>query len=134
MSLVYLFLRIEVRKSWESPHRASVSFRKNCPMPGRAITYCRTSSAANIGGDSDKRQRDAIARYAKAAGLEIAAEFYDAAVSGADPVDQREGFTNLLAWARENAVFTIIVENASRFARDVVVQETGYRLLTKEGF
>ena len=40
----------------------------------------------------------------------------------------------MLAWARENAITAIIVENSSRFARDVVVQETGYRLLTKEGF
>src|SRR5207248_1907917 len=103
-------------------------------MASCAIAYLRTSSAANVGGDSDKRQREAIARYAKAAEIEIAAEFYDAAVSGADPIDQREGFTSLLAWARENAVATIVVENASRFARDVVVQETGYRLLTAQGF
>ena len=103
-------------------------------MTDRAIAYLRTSSAANVGGDSDKRQREAIARYAKAAGLEVATEFYDAAVSGADPIDQREGFTSLLAWAREHGVRTVIVENASRFARDVVVQETGYRLLTGQGF
>lgn len=103
-------------------------------MTERAIAYLRTSSAANVGGDSDKRQRDAIARYARSAGIEIASEFYDAAVSGADPIDQREGFTSLLAWAQENDVRTIIVENASRFARDVIVQETGYRLLTAQGF
>jgi DNA invertase Pin-like site-specific DNA recombinase len=45
-------------------------------MATSAIAYLRTSSAANVGGDSDKRQRDAIARYAKSAGIEIAAEFY----------------------------------------------------------
>ncbi len=103
-------------------------------MTSRAIAYLRTSSAANVGGDSDKRQREAIAHYAKAAGIEIAHEFYDAAVSGADPIDQRRGFTGLLAWAQENDVRTVVVENASRFARDVVVQETGYRLLTEQGF
>lgn len=103
-------------------------------MDSRAVAYLRTSSAANVGGDSDKRQRDAITRYANAAGIKIAAEFYDAAVSGADPIDQRDGFTSLLAWARENGVSNIVVENASRFARDVVVQETGYRLLTAQGF
>lgn len=107
---------------------------ENPAMSVPAIAYLRTSSQANVGGDSDKRQRDAITRYAKAADLEVVAEFYDAAVSGADPIDQREGFTGLLAWAQENGVKTIIVENASRFARDVVVQETGYRLLTAQGF
>jgi DNA invertase Pin-like site-specific DNA recombinase len=99
-----------------------------------AIAYLRTSSATNVGGDSDKRQREAIGRYAKAAGFTIATEFYDADVSGADPIDQREGFTGLLAYAEENGVRTIIVENASRFARDLIVQETGYRLLTAQGF
>ena len=103
-------------------------------MSAQAIAYLRTSSAANVGSDSDRRQRDAITGYAKAAGIEIAAEFYDAAVSGADPIDQREGFTSLLAWAAEHDVRTVIVENASRFARDVVVQETGYRLLMAQGF
>ena len=39
----------------------------------QAVAYLRTSSAANVGPDkdSDKRQRAAIAAYAKAAGVEI---------------------------------------------------------------
>jgi len=51
----------------------------------------RTSSATNIGTDkdSDKRQRHAIAGFAKRAGFVIVDEFYDAAVSGADPIDPR---------------------------------------------
>ena len=38
-----------------------------------AIAYLRTSSAANVGADkgSDKRQRDAIALYAKHAGFAV---------------------------------------------------------------
>ena len=38
-----------------------------------AIAYLRTSSAANVGADkgSDKRQRDAIAAYAKHAGFAV---------------------------------------------------------------
>jgi len=53
----------------------------------------RTSSAANVGSDkdSDKRQRAAIASFAKAHGYRIVDEFYDAAVSGADPVAGRPG-------------------------------------------
>ena len=52
----------------------------------QAVAYLRTSSAANVGADkdSDKRQRAAIAAYAKAAGVEIVEEYYDEAVSGAD--------------------------------------------------
>lgn len=104
------------------------------PKDGRAVAYLRTSSAANVGGDSDQRQREAIRAYAKRAGLMVEEEFYDAAVSGADPLDQRAGFTALLGWAREHGVRTILVENASRFARDLIVQETGHAMLCREGF
>ena len=103
-------------------------------MATQAIAYLRTSSAANVGGDSDHRQREAIQRYATSAGIAIVTEFYDAAVSGADPIDQRAGFIRLLAWAEENGVRTIVVENASRFARDLIVQETGYTLLNRQGY
>ena len=53
-----------------------------------AVAYLRTSSAANVGADkdSDKRQRAAIEAFAKRAGFTIVEEYYDAAVSGADPV------------------------------------------------
>ena len=49
-----------------------------------AIAYLRTSSAANVGADkdSDTRQRQAIAGFAKRAGFDLVGEFYDAAVSG----------------------------------------------------
>jgi Resolvase, N terminal domain len=57
------------------------------------VAYLRTSSCANVDEDkdSDKRQLAAIEAYAKAAGFEIVAMFYDAAVSGADPVADRPG-------------------------------------------
>jgi DNA invertase Pin-like site-specific DNA recombinase len=59
-----------------------------------AIAYLRTSSAANVGTDkgSDKRQRDAIAAYAKHAGFAVVDTYYDAAVSGADPIETRQAF------------------------------------------
>jgi DNA invertase Pin-like site-specific DNA recombinase len=101
---------------------------------GHAVAYLRTSSATNVGGDSGERQRAAIRQYASRAGISVGAEFHDAAVSGADPLDQRAGFVRLLAWCRENDVRTILVENASRFARDLIVQETGHAMLCREGF
>jgi DNA invertase Pin-like site-specific DNA recombinase len=59
--------------------------------------------------------------------------YYDAAVSGADPVDTRPGFRDMLAYMLSNGARTIIVENASRFARDLIVQETGYAMLKARG-
>lgn len=101
----------------------------------QAIAYLRTSSAANVGADkdSDKRQREAIERFARSAGFEVVAEFYDAAVSGADAVDQRPGFVEMLERVAGNGVKTIIVETANRFARDLIVQETGHRMLRDLG-
>jgi DNA invertase Pin-like site-specific DNA recombinase len=61
----------------------------------------------------------------------IVAEFYDAAVSGADALDARPGFAALLEAIEANGVRTIIVETANRFARDLMVQEVGYDRLRK---
>lgn len=98
-----------------------------------AVAYFRTSSAANVGGDSDHRQREAVQRHAAAAGLDLVAEFYDAAVSGADPIDERPGFFNLLAYAKEHGIAVAVVETANRFARSLMVQELGLQVLSREG-
>ena len=80
--------------------------------------------AANVGADKDseKRQRAAIEGFAKRAGLEIVDWFYDPAVSGADPIEVRPGFSALL---------DRIEGNASRFARDLVAPELRVLLLIK---
>src|SRR4051812_30565084 len=100
-----------------------------------AVAYFRTSSAANVGADKDSvtRQRDAVIAYAAAHGLTVVKEFYDAAVSGADPIDRRPGFVELLAYVHGNGAKTILVENASRFARDLAVQLAGHDLLKARG-
>ena len=48
-----------------------------------AVAYLRTSSATNADGDSQVRQRAAIAAFSKTAGFELVDEFADLAVSGA---------------------------------------------------
>ena len=100
-----------------------------------AVAYLRTSSAANVGADkdSDKRQRAAIQSYAKRSGFEIVDEFYDPGVSGADPIQGRKGFAQLLDRVESNGVRTVIVEDASRFARELIVQELGIALLDQRG-
>ena len=96
-----------------------------------AVAYLRTSSAASVGADkdSDKRQRAAIEAFAKRAGFTIVEEYYDAAVSGADPVDQRPGFCEMLQRLATNGAKTIIVESPDRFARDLAVQLAGHDML-----
>lgn len=100
-----------------------------------AIAYLRTSSAANVGSDkdSDKRQRAAITAFAKAQHYRIVDEFYDAAVSGADPVTERPGFKAMLDRIAGNGVSVILVESPDRFARDLAVQLAGHDYLRSLG-
>lgn len=101
----------------------------------KAVAYLRTSSSANVGNDKDseKRQRDAVESYAKESGYEIVDSYYDAAISGADAVTTRPGFAAMLERLLSNGVRTILVETASRFARDLIVQETGHAMLRVRG-
>jgi DNA invertase Pin-like site-specific DNA recombinase len=96
-----------------------------------AVGYLRTSSATNVGTDKDSehRQRAAIEAFAKRAGFVVVDWYYDAAVSGADPIETREGFKALLDRIESNGVRTVVVEDASRFARQLMAQELGIVLL-----
>jgi DNA invertase Pin-like site-specific DNA recombinase len=100
-----------------------------------ALAYIRTSSMSNVGTDKDsaKRQRAAIAAHAKSAGFVIVDEFSDEGVSGADPIEARAGFSAMLARIAGDGVRVVLVENASRFARDLMTQELGYAYLQRLG-
>jgi len=100
-----------------------------------AVAYLRTSSAANVGADkdSDKRQRAAIEGFAKRAGYDLVDTFPDPAVSGADAIESRPGFAALLDRIEGNGVRTVIVEDASRFARDIQTHVLGIALLRARG-
>ncbi|MGI8724739.1 MAG: recombinase family protein [Methyloceanibacter sp.] len=100
-----------------------------------AVAYLRPSSAANVGADkdSDKRQRAAIEAFARGSGFTILAEYYDAAVSGADHIDQRPGFVQMLQRLASNGARAIIVESPDRFARDLAVQLAGHGMLKSLG-
>lgn len=101
-----------------------------------AVAYYRTSSAANVGDDKDslKRQRETVEMWASKNGYTIETEFYDAAVSGMDSISDRPGFADLLDYVEADETATILVENASRFARDLIVQLTGHALLQDLGY
>jgi DNA invertase Pin-like site-specific DNA recombinase len=66
-------------------------------------------------------------------GFAVIGEFSDPGVSGADPIETRPGFSALLDRIEGNGVRTVIVEDASRFARELVTQELGIIALIKRG-
>lgn len=51
-------------------------------------------------------------------------------MSGTDPIETRPGFSALLDRIEGNGVRTVLVEDASRFARQLIVQEA---VLTASG-
>ena len=61
------------------------------------------------------------------------AEFYDAAATGADLVESRPGFAAMLDRIEGNGVRLVLVEDASRFARDLVAQELGVLVMQQRG-
>jgi DNA invertase Pin-like site-specific DNA recombinase len=106
-----------------------------------AVSYLRVSGKAQIDGDGFPRQREAIARFAKAAGLELLGEYRDEGVSGTRELDDREGLSELLTRIRSNGVRIVIVERADRLARDLLVgevilnqfRELGVRVIAADG-
>ena len=98
-----------------------------------ALAYLRTSSASNVDGDSAYRQNDAVMAFAKDKGLNVTVCYWDAAVSGADPIQTRAGFIDMLAYAKDHGCTTVIVENPTRFARDYLVQGNGLALMAAKG-
>src|SRR5262249_12667944 len=94
-------LRMLTERTGNPIFHGSLASEKQQTMPRnprKSVAYYRTSSATNVGPDKDSlpRQQAAVRAYAKHAKLEIVEEFYDAAVRGADAIDQRPGFTALL--------------------------------------
>ncbi len=108
-------------------------------MAGRkrtlAVAYFRTSSAANVGRDKDslRRQQEAVRSYAQHHAIDIVEEFNDPAVSGADPIDERPGFSTLLGRVQGNGVGVVLIEDPTRFARDLAIQLAGHELLKSLG-
>ena len=100
----------------------------------KAVAYLRTSSRTNVGADkdSDKRQRSHRG-LRQSGGYEIVEEFYDASVSGADPVSERSGFAQMLERLMSNGARTIIIESPDRFARGLMVQLAGHDMLKTRG-
>ena len=100
-----------------------------------AVAYFRTSSASNVGDDKDslRRQRTAIDAFARSRGYRIVDEFCDAAVSGSDAIEDRPGFAALLDKLESNGIRTVIVEDVSRFAREMKAHVLGIALLRERG-
>lgn len=125
------------------PREIKASIAENGKAEMTAVGYLRTSSASNVGEDKDseRRQRREIETFAQVRGFKVVEWFYDPAVSGDDNVTDRPGFSAMLDYLEASGVRTVLVEDASRFARKMLAAELGIlamiergtRVLTKSG-
>lgn len=89
----------------------------------KAVAYLRCSGLGQVDGDTWDRQKAAIDKYAAGNSLEVVEEYRDEGVSGTKDMDNRPGLAALLDRIESNGVRVVLVENASRLARDLMVQE-----------
>lgn len=83
----------------------------------------RVSGKSQIEGDGFDRQREAIAKRCKQAGIEIVREFVESGISGASDLAGRPALTALFSALAENGVRTVVVERSDRLSRDLMVGE-----------
>lgn len=100
-----------------------------------AVAYLRCSGLGQVDGDTFDRQREVIDKYARAHGVVVADAdwFQDEGVSGAKDMDARPRLAALLDRVESNGVRVVLVENASRLARDLMVQEVILQQLRDAG-
>jgi DNA invertase Pin-like site-specific DNA recombinase len=99
----------------------------------KAFSYLRVSGKGQVDGDGFERQRQAIAKRAKADGFEIVREFIDAGISGTKDMDERPALSDLFAAIVGNGVRVVLIERADRLARDVMVGEILLSRFREEG-
>jgi DNA invertase Pin-like site-specific DNA recombinase len=102
-------------------------------IPVKAVSYLRCSGLGQVDGDTWDRQSTAITKYAKDHRLEVVDEFRDAGVSGTKDLDNRPGLAALLDRAESHGVKIVLIENATRLARDLMVGEVILQQLTNAG-
>ena len=99
----------------------------------KVAMYLRISSLANADGDSLDRQNLAIATYANNNKMDIVVKKSDIGVRGDINIFEREGFKEIYDYCLNEDIKHILVENSSRFSRDLIQGELGYMELKKDG-
>ena len=116
---------------------AKAGFQHNRGMTNpkkRAFGYLRVSGDSQIEGDGFPRQREAIMRWAAANGVRIVRWFEEKGVSGTTDSMDRPAFQEMMLALLGDGVHTVLIERLDRIARDVVVQESILKDLTRRGF
>ena len=97
------------------------------------LIYMRTSTLTNKDGDSVHRQKSSILKWVKSNGYSVKGEFWDIE-SGKMDTFERPEFMNMISDSERLGIKVLVFSDQSRLSRDIIVQESSYRLLSSRGY
>ena len=104
---------------------------KQAARPDLAIGYVRVSTEDQALGPV--AQREALAAYCAAHGLQLVAVYDDLGVSGGAPIDKRPALLEALGALQEHGAGVLLVAKRCRLARDVIAAGMIERLAARSG-
>src|SRR6266852_5342253 len=87
--------------------------------PSKVIGYVRVSTGEQALGP--EAQRTALLAWCAAQGCTLVHVFFDQAVGGAAPADQRPGLSAALAGVKQHGAGILLVATRDRLARDTLI-------------
>ena len=97
------------------------------------LIYMRTSTLTNVKGDSVKRQKSSIMKWVKSNGYIVKGEYWDVESGSKDTMDRPE-FMRMISDSERLGISVLVFSDQSRLSRDIIVQESTYRLLSSRGY
>ena len=107
--------------------RTDMNKKKEC------LIYLRTSTLTNKEGDSSTRQKSSIMKWVKSNGYSVKGEYWDIESGSMNTMDRPE-FMRMISDSEKNGIKVFVFENQSRLSRDIIVQESTFRLLSPKGY
>ena len=97
------------------------------------LIYMRTSTLTNKDGDSVHRQKSSIMKWVKSNGYSVKGQYWDIESGKTDTMERPE-FMKMISESERLGISVLVFSDQSRLSRDIIVQESTYRLLSSRGY
>ena len=97
------------------------------------LIYMRTSTLTNKDGDSVHRQKSSIMKWVKSNGYSVKGEYWDIESGKMDTMVRPE-FMRMISDSEILGIKVLVFSDQSRLSRDIIVQESTFRLLSSRGY
>ena len=97
------------------------------------LIYMRTSTLTNVKSDSVRRQKSSIMKWVKSNGYSVRGEYWDVESGSKDTMDRPE-FMRMISDSERMGIRVLVFSDQSRLSRDIIVQESTFRLLSSRGY